>query len=228
MNWKVCLIVDAANAKHTRDAIESLMAAGFDSINLFAPRGVTLSDGDHLIRHRCERNASEADLFLEAFSSFTRTTSRDIDFVFYARADLNIWSQSKAVLENTIEPDFMGVYFPVSPAPFFEDCSTALPCSKGFGWCETLVDEPVTGSPCIALARHSALLLSFAAERELRSRREGTPCWNYCLASLIRDYVMPCFVHLPSMGHFRDEGQEAISPAARLRPGWEKRNWYLN
>lgn len=223
------MVVTKEVARYTNKAVDHLLRAGFDSVNLYAPRGVCLSDGEEVIRHRCSESATEAGLFLEAMASYGVRGLGQPEFVLYARADLVLWKYSRLVLEETIEPNFMGLYFPLSPEPFFGDSPLTLPCSRGLGWCEAVIKDPVQGAACLSMNKHTAMLMAFAANKH-RKNFESLQDWQFCLSKLIRECDLPCFVHLPSMGKLRTLRCQttSIPVEAELKQGWRKKNWYLN
>lgn len=217
--------------QYLKSAVRNLHDAGFESVDLFAPRGLPLSDGEDIIRQRCDRDATEAQLFAEAIKSTGRAFIKDIDFVLLMRADTLLWRDSKLFMEHTIEPSFVSVYFPVTPYPFFLASEYHLPCSGKLGWCEVKVQEPVAGATCLALNKHSIALLSGWISKLVEETGPQLG-WELHVATMVQDFDLPCYAASRSFGRRQGdsewEQQTLISWDARLKDEFKNRNLYLN
>jgi hypothetical protein len=223
-------VVTQETAKYTKQCVKSLLSAGFDGVQLFAPRGVALSDSDKVIRHRCAANATETDLFVAAMTCDEKSLYRDVDFLLFISANMEVWGSIKLLMENTIEKNFVGAYFPYAPAPFFLGTESHIPC-QGFGWCEVQVSEPIAGAGVVAVNKHTASLLSTQSKRLAEYRVEQSHIWNVGLSAMLRDYEIPAFVHSKSLAWRIGNSVEmegSVSQSSRLNPRFTERNWYLN
>lgn len=218
-------------APYLKQAIKTLRDAGFDGIDLFAPRKVPLSDSQYTIRQRCPEQAHEACLFATAIESVGRSFIKDIDFVLLMRADVLLWRHAKLLMEHTIEPNFFSVYFPLSPFPFFVDQERHLPCRNKLGWCEVRVDEPVSGAPCVAVNKHTAALLSGWVS-DAKSDAKNRFGWEYHLSVIVQDLDITCYAASKSLAWMQNASEQDLAdrvpPEARLREGFEVNNLYLN
>jgi hypothetical protein len=215
-----------------KHALASLRAAGFFEFDLFAPKKVSLSDGEDVIRQRCPEAATESQLFATAIASVGRAFVREIDFVLVIRADMFLWAGARRFMEATIEPNFIAAYFPVTPYPFFLEQNRHLPCQPKLGWWETDVDEPVSGAPCLAFSKHTVAMLAGHLDHVLEpSKANISLSWDYQLSLLVRDLDMPCFSAAMSLGWSQrlSESDMAyrVPPEAKLKEGFESKNFYL-
>lgn len=227
MKWKVCVVVTQETAKYTKQCVRSLLAAGFEGVQLFAPRGVPLSDSEDVIRHRCAAKATETDLFVAAMTCDEKSLYQDTDFLLFTSSNIEVWGSIKLLLENTIERNFVGAYFPYSPSPFFLGTDSHLPC-RGFGWCEVKVEQPISGAGVVAVNKHTASLLSTQSRRLSEQRVEQSHVWNVGLSTVLRDYDIPAFVHSTSLARQIGTLQETVPMDKKLNPRFVEKNWYLN
>lgn len=228
--WRVCLIVTPELESESRVAIKALLAQGFDGIDVFAPRGVSLPDSDSIIRLRCDDVTTESGLYLAALTSPHGNLVRDVDFVLFIRADILLWNQAKLLMEHTIEPHYIASYFPYAPAPFVGGVHS-LPCrsrtgGKLFGWCSVQPDGPLSGIGCFAMNAHTAMLLAGYANRVPADDRRLP--WSHLSLSIWRSLLLTCYVHTPSIAYLADQLEDVVPLGAKLDPSFVDRNLYLN
>lgn len=214
----------------SRLAVQGLRACGFQSIDIFAPRGVPLPDNDYVVRHRCDAGMSESGLFIEAIRSVHGNFVRQTDFVLYIRADVCLWQDAKLLMEHTIEPNFVAIYYPFAPTPFFLADERPLSCSQrgAFGWCAVPVDQPMAGAPCFACNKHTAMLLAGAESWVAGRSAVGLP-WDQSNMVIARSLELSCYAHTPSLGYIGSPvDNETVPLDCKLDPRFTERKLYLN
>ena len=226
----MCLIVLPDQSKQGRVAVGRLRECGFDSIDIFAPRGVPLVDSDNVVRYRCKADATESDLYMEAIRAVHGNFVRDYDFVLYIRADVKLWGDAKLLMEHTIEPNFVAAYFPYTPSPFLLASDLHLSCAgrNAFGWCAVQVDQPVSGAGCWACNKHTAMLLAGAIPW-LAERGKLAPTWPQNHMMLLRSLEMTSYAHTPSLAISQEPFRgEQVRFEARLPTSFTEKKLYLN
>lgn len=237
-SWKVCLVVTPKTQCFVGEAISNLRNCGFESITTISFKGVSIKTSEDVIKLRLgsydvtsiHENALDSILFAESFMTATGSFLREIDNMLIISADIALWYDIKRFVEATIEPSFIGMYFPYTPKPFFMGEEYNLPGER-IGWYEFVLSEPVLGSCCLIANKHTCALIGAQIKESMYSMSEWcVEPWTYRLKEILTSTDVCCFASGRSMAAHRKreiEKERAVPLTAKLREGFDRFAYYF-
>lgn len=243
MRWTIKLVVTPSTCKYTQVAVSALNACGFqeDDVEVIATRGTPLSVDDSQVSKKklkradligCKPTAIQSQLFAEAIIGQSNSLISNTDIVLVMTPNILLWHAFKRFMEATIEEKYMAVYFPYTPSRFFLVNDRPMPTFT-HGWYKFLCDEPVSGSVCLCMNSHTAVLLGSIIRQDLVSDAASwaTISWEYQLSQMLFRSKVDCYgagVPFAYEAGNEDDLSRVVPLDRGLKSGFERRNWYLN
>jgi len=207
MRWKICLVVTERNAKYLDSAIKYLNTQDLaeDGIHVVCGKDIQVPNLACVARSRAERKLNEAETWVLALETLSRTYSATEDLFLFMTPDLTFWDKFKFFCEHTVELPFVAVYLPFTPTRYFVESSfKSIPCdSKEAAWCETNIDEPSNASRCLLLSNSSCRLLATYLQDVLKKDPSiPTSIWDWpelFFQTVHTQYRVHCYAAVPSL-----------------------------
>lgn len=238
MNWKVAIVASRDNQRHLLASYKHLETLGLldkddDGLHVFCAQGVKVNDGDRIIRHRPrEPNMTEREVWTEAIDTMSRSYGRTTDMFLFTTPNLVYWNGIKRFCDDTVEPNYVSLYLPYTPDPFYDDNpNAAVPCSVGThaGWCENQIVEVSEACTSIVMHRHSARVVAAYLQDILNHH---THCWKNAFSMVLSQLAkVRCYSAIPSLATRRVwPGEKLIhdGPILRDTATSKQSNFYLN
>jgi hypothetical protein len=239
----VRLVVTTATAKYTDSAVKSLQRSGFDKedVEIVSCRGVSLGIDDSVVSKRklkktavehCSPVGVQSQLFASAITGLSGSFVANYDAVLVLTPDVILWPELRRFLEATLEPRYMAVYFPQTSERFFLERDTPIPMRK-YGWYKFNCNEPISGATCFVMNVHTAVVLSALVEGDVKTAAAewSDTAWEYLFYKTMVRSGIDCYAAGISFAYSINndyERERCVQMQAKLKDGFENRNWYLN
>lgn len=238
MNWKVAIVASRDNQRHLLASYKHLEALGLldkddDGLHVFCAKGVKVNDGDKIIRHRPrEPEMTEREVWTEAIDTMSRSYSRTTDLFLFTVPNLVYWTGLKRFCEATVEPNYVSLYLPYTPDPFYPDNpAVPVPCATGqkAGWCEHPITEVSDVCMSVVMHRHAARVVATYLQDIMNHH---THCWKNAFSMILSQLAqVRCYCAVPSLATKRMWPAEKLShdgPILRDTSVNKQDNFYLN
>jgi hypothetical protein len=232
--WRVRLVVTQETQDYADAAVQNLYDCGFNEIEIYSPRGVSIKVDENIAsRIKLPRSMTttetytspttkrikqkppqvlESLTYASAISSCTSSFISTTDYMLVIGAELALWYYAPEFLEETIPNERVGMYFPYTPRIFFNAHEYPAPrANEGLiGWSKFHLDEPITGTRCIAGNKHTFMILSKIIEESQGTDMEpwNEEPWDYRFQKTFENKPITCFSATRSLAFRRENISE--------------------